>query len=259
MAVAIPFGLAIGLSLGMLGGGGAVLAVPVLVYVLDQDVHAATTSSLAIVAAAALAGGLAQTRERRVCWRHAIAFTVPAVAGVAVGTVVNQAVGSSALLALFAVAMLGAAWVTWRKGTSERDEGDPNSACPPLRLGRDTAAGFVVGALTGFLGVGGGFVVVPALAVALRLPMRFAIGTSLVVITAVSATGLVAHLLAGSEPEAEVTVPLTAACVAGALVGAAVGQRVSPRLLARGFALLLLAVATYLLLAAAFLGGPPDG
>ena len=257
MALAIPFGLAIGLSLGMLGGGGAVLAVPVLVYVLDQDVHAATTSSLAVVAAAALAGGLAQTRERRVCWRHAIAFVVPAVAGVAVGTVVNQAVGNSALLALFAVAMLAAAWVTWREGSDEDDGGDPNSTCPPVSLGRDTAAGFLVGVLTGFFGVGGGFAIVPMLAVVLRLPMRLAIGTSLVVVTIVSLVGLAAHLAAGSEPEAGVTILLASACVAGAIAGALLGQRVAQHVLARAFAGLLVAVAAYLLVATAFLGGPP--
>ncbi len=82
----MPFGLAIGLSLGMLGGGGSVLAVPVLVYVLGEDVHEATTASLVVVTAGALAGGLGHARERRVCWRHAALFAAGALPGVVAGT-----------------------------------------------------------------------------------------------------------------------------------------------------------------------------
>jgi uncharacterized membrane protein YfcA len=114
---AIPFGLAIGIAVGMLGGGGSVLAVPVLVYVLGQNVHEATTASLVVVTAGALAGGLAHAREGRVCWRHAGAFTGAALPGVIAGTALGNAVSGSALIAAFAVIMLLAAVATWRKAS----------------------------------------------------------------------------------------------------------------------------------------------
>jgi hypothetical protein len=257
--LAVPFGLAIGLSVGMLGGGGAVLSIPVLVYVLGQDVHAATTASLVVVAAASLAGGLGQARERRVCWKHARAFAPPALLGVGLGTVANQAVDGELLLVLFAPVMLVAAWATWRRpAPGSQPEVDPARACPPVDLVRDVSLGMGVGLLTGFFGVGGGFVVVPALAVALAMPLRLAIGTSLVVVTLVSVAGLGAHLAAGNEFDAGPALALALACVAGALAGPSLAARVPERLLGNAFAALLAAVAVYLLAASAFLGGPPN-
>lgn len=258
MALAIPFGLVIGLSLGMLGGGGAVLAVPVFIYVLDQDVHSATTSSLVVVAVAALVGGVGQAREHRICWRHARVLALPAVVGIAIGTAANQAVDGELLLALFALVMLAAASATWHKASGgERDEGDPDRACPPVVLGRDLAAGFALGALTGFFGVGGGFVVVPTLALALGMPMRFAIGTSLIIVTAASAIGLTAHLIAGNELDLGPTLAVAAACVVGALAGAPLARRIPQQTLGKAFSAIVIAVAGYLLAATVFLGGPP--
>jgi uncharacterized membrane protein YfcA len=118
-------------------------------------------------------------------------------------------------------------------------------------------AAVFVGFLTGFFGVGGGFLIVPALAVALAFSMRLAVGTSLAIVTATSALGLAAHLLDGRAVDPAVTVAMTAACVAGALAGSAVAGRVPQRLLARAFAGIVAALATYLLVSAAFLGGPP--
>ena len=122
---------------------------------------------------------------------------------------------------------------------------------------RDVVAGAAVGFLTGLLGVGGGFLIVPTLAVALAFTMRTAVGTSLAIITATSVLGLVTHLLAGRTVDAGVTVAMSLACVAGALAGAAASGRVSQRALGQGFALLVVAVASYLLVSVAFLGGPP--
>ena len=256
---AIPFGLAIGVTVGMLGGGGSVLAVPVLVYVLGQSVHEATTASLVIVTAGALAGGLGHAREGRVCWRHAGAFTAAALPGVVAGTALGNSVSGVALIAAFAVIMLAAAAATWRKAGSE--DHAPSVArqtgCPPLRLGRDLVAGVVIGAMTGFFGVGGGFLIVPTLALVLALSMRLAVGTSLAIITATSVMGLTAHLAAGRTLELGVTATMAAACVAGALAGSLLAGRVPQRQLGRGFAALVTAIAAYLLISAAFLGGPP--
>lgn len=156
--------------------------------------------------------------------------------------------------------MLGAAVVTWRRARAPglpRAGARASSSCPPLHLARDLPAGALVGLLTGFFGVGGGFLVVPALAIALAFSMRLAVGTSLAIIVATSSIGLVFHLLAGRGLDLSVTAAMTASCVAGALGGAALAGRVPQRALGSAFAAVLASVAGYLLLSAAFLGVPP--
>ena len=259
--LAIPFGLAIGLAVGALGGGGSVLAVPVLVYVLGQTVPEATTASLVIVAAGAIAGGLSHARARRVCWRHAGSFTAAAVPGIVLGTLAAEAVSGTLLLAAFALVMLAAANATWRKAADSQPEPDGSwegtGRCPPLRMARDVAAGTAVGLVTGFFGVGGGFLIVPTLVIALAFTMRTAVGTSLVVITATSLLGLSAHLLAGRTIQLDVTAVVTAGCVIGAIAGATLASRLPQRELGRGFSLVVVAVAAYLLVSIALVGGPP--
>lgn len=256
---AVPFGLLIGLAVGMLGGGGSVLAVPVLVYVLGQSVHEATTASLVVVTAGALAGGLGHAREGRVCWRHAAAITAAALPGVVAGTALGNTASGSLLLEAFALIMLLAAAATWRKASAyvADGRGSREPTCPPLRLARDLGAGLLLGAMTGFFGVGGGFLIVPALAIFLTLSMRLAVGTSLAIITVTSAIGLAAHLFAGRSLDLAVTGAMTAACVVGALAGSALASHLPQRQLGRGFAGLMTMLATYLLVSAAFLGGPP--
>ena len=259
MLLAIPFGLAIGLAVGMLGGGGSVLAVPVLVYILERDVETATTISLVVVTAAAVAGGYGHALSGRVCWRHTAAFTAAALPGVIGGTALGNVVGGTALVACFALVMLAAAAATWRKASTDApdENGEPGHTCPALRLERDIAAGLLVGLLTGFFGVGGGFIIVPTLAVALAFSMRAAIGTSLAIITTTSILGVIVHLGAGRALELDLTLVMGAACVAGALLGARLSSRVPQATLGRAFAGLVVAVAAYLLFSAAFLGGPP--
>ena len=258
MLLAVPFGLAIGVAVGMLGGGGSVLAVPVLVYVLGEDVETATTISLVVVTAAAVAGGYGHALEGRVCWRHAAAFTVAALPGIIAGTALGDVVGGSALIAGFAVVMIAAAAATWRKSSAGADDDDaPGHTCPALRWGRDVSAGLLVGLLTGFFGVGGGFIIVPTLAVALAFSLRSAIGTSLAIITTTSLLGVVVHLAAGRNLDGDLTLTMGAACVAGALAGARLSSRIPQQTLGRGFAVLVVVVAGYLLVSAAFLGGPP--
>ena len=246
MAAAAPFGLAIGLTMGALGGGGAVLAVPILVYVLGEDVHAATTASLAVVAAGALAGGAGQAERGQVCWPQVAVFAPTAVVGALVGTMANDAVSGTALMIAFAIVMLGASTFMWRKGDASEEY---DAACPPLRTARTSAAGITVGALTGFFGVGGGFLVVPMLALAMRFPLRRAIGTSLVIVAFVSLVALGFHLLRDSE----VDTALTAVMAVGAAVGGVLGARLSGRLptatLGHGFAVLVAVVAVYVVAA----------
>jgi uncharacterized membrane protein YfcA len=259
LLAAIGFGVAIGIAVGMLGGGGSVLAVPVLVYILGQDVQAATTISLVVVTAAAVAGGYGHALNGRVCWRHAAIFTAAALPGVIAGTALGDVVSGAALIVGFAVVMLAAAGATWRKASSEQSEKDaaPGHVCPALRPGRDISAGLAVGFLTGFFGVGGGFVIVPTLAVALSFSMRSAIGTSLAIITTTSLLAVAAHLSAGRTLDLELTLVMAAGCIAGALAGARLSARIPQQTLGRAFAGLVVAVAGYLLVSATLLGGPP--
>ena len=260
LLAAVGLGLLIGLAVGTLGGGGSVLAVPALVYLLDQGVAEATTTSLLVVAAGALAGGLGHARENRICWRHAGSFSVAAVPGIVVGTLAGDAVGGRVLMGAFALILLAAAAATWRKAVKDDDEGwNPDGAtCPPLRLPRDLVAGASVGFLTGFFGVGGGFLIVPTLAIALAFTMRTAVGTSLAIITLTSLTGLATHLVTGRTLDPPLTAAITVACVAGALAGSAASTRVPQQTLGRAFAMLVTGVAIYLVVSVLALGGPPS-
>jgi uncharacterized protein len=258
MLIALSLGLAIGLALGMLGGGGAILVVPVLTYLLGQSPQEAATASLVIVTVAAIAGGVGQARNRNVCWRHAILFTAAALPAIVAGTAVGDAVSGRVLLGAFGVVMLVAAYAILRKQRTRETAAGPTARCPALRPRWDVGFGALVGFLTGFLGIGGGFVVVPVLAVALHFPIRSAIGTSLAIITATGILGAAVHFAAGRGIDLEVTAAMTAAMVAGALVGVRAGQRVSETALTRAFAALVTVVAFYMVVTSALPGGPPS-
>lgn len=250
MIGAVAFGLLIGLVMGMVGGGGAVLAVPALVYVVGLGVHEATTVSLAVVAAAAATGAVGQARRGAVCWSSAAWLSAAAVLGGLVGAIANHALGGAALLLIFSAVMVIAARATWQRA------GSPATAaqgCPDASAGELAATGTGIGALTGLVGVGGGFVVVPALVVRLSFGMREAMATSMAIVAMVSASGLLAHLATGSALDVPVAAAMGGAAIAGALLGPRLADRVSTRLLGRSFAVLVVLVA--LGVAAATLAG----
>jgi uncharacterized membrane protein YfcA len=240
MIAAIALGLVIGAIVGTVGGGGAVLAVPALVYAVGLDAHAATTASLGVVAAGASTGAVAQARRGAVCWASAAWFAVAAAAGSFVGALANQAVGGDALLLAFSGVMLLAAAATWRRA------GKPAAAaagCPHARAGVLVPTGLVVGVVTALVGVGGGFLVVPVLAIGLSFGLREAMATSMVIVAIVSGTGLAAHLLTGNELDVPVAFGMGCAAVAGALVGPRLAKGVPARRLGQAFSLLVVAVA----------------
>jgi uncharacterized membrane protein YfcA len=254
--LALVAGTLLGIALATAGGGGAVLAVPVLAYALHQSVQSATAESLVIVVGAAGAGALAHARQHAVCWRVAAAFAAAAVPGSIVGTAANHAIGGTALLDGFALLLLVVALVTWR-GRALRVEA--SAGCPAVDVRIVVAAGLVTGALTGLFGVGGGFAVVPALALGLRVPIRRAVATSLVVVAIVSSIGFVEHLAAGAHVDWAITLPFAGAAILSASVGGTLARRLPSRTLARGFAGMLAGIALYLLVSVAVMGGPPHG
>jgi uncharacterized protein len=247
--LAAAIGLALGLLLGAVGGGGAILTVPVLVYLLGEPPHTAAAGALAVVAAGAATGAVGHARGGRVCWALALAFSAAAVPGGLAGSQLSSAVSGRALMAGFALVMLAAAGATWWR--SGRVAEGAAEACPAGPLAAVAGAGLAVGLLTGFFGVGGGFVVVPVLTLALGVGIRRAAATSLAIVGLVSLAGLAGHLAAGMRPDWAVVLPLAAALAAGAWAGAGVMARLSQRLLATGFAGLVAVVAVGMLAAAA--------
>lgn len=256
LVLAIPFGFLIGLVVGTIGGGGAILALPVLVYVLDQGVSSATTASLIVVALGASFGAGSQARDGQVCWWVVLAFSAPAIAGAYFGTIANDGVSPTGLILAFVPVMIAAAIATFRRG---RDEHPGPRECPSPRLLHSTGAGLLVGFMTGFFGVGGGFLIVPALTALLGLSMRRAVASSLAIIAVTGVAALVSHLAEGAQPDWRLTLVLCAAAAVGALAGTALGRRLSVPMLARAFATVVAVVATLLLLDVLVLGGPPTG
>ena len=280
LALAVGFGLLIGLSLGALGGGGSILTVPVLVYALGENAQSATTGSLVIVGVTAAAATVGHARAGHVRWRAGLGFGVAGVAASFGGTALNARVDPNFLLVCFAGLMLVAATAMLTKtlvhthGDIDRDESDADAEAAPLRRGplgtlsrpavgaparqrvsaavaaRVAAAGLVVGFLTGFLGVGGGFVIVPALVLLLAYKMPTAVGTSLLIISLNSAVALAARSGSSAQFHWSVIAPFTVAAVLGSAGGKRTADRVSGTQLTRTFAGLLLIVATYVLVRA---------
>ncbi len=246
IVVAILLGLAIGAVLGALGGGGAILTVPVLVYVVGQSAQDATTSSLVIVGATAAIAVVDHHRSGGVRWRVGLGLGAAGVPAAWAGSYLNRLVDEDVLLLGFAAVMLLAAAGMVRNGKDQQatDRTPDTGRGRAVLVAKVVAAGLLVGFLTGFFGVGGGFVIVPVLVMALGYAMPVAVGTSLLVIALNSAVSLMAR--AGSPHfDWAIIVPFTAAAVAGTFLGRRVAERVDATVLKRSFAALLVLVAGY--------------
>ncbi|MCD0485944.1 sulfite exporter TauE/SafE family protein [Streptacidiphilus sp. ASG 303] len=241
LVLALVAGAVVGLALGGLGGGGSMLAVPALIYLLGFAPAQATTAALLIVAVTSATGLVAHARAGRVRWRTGALFAAAGLPAAAAAGALSSAVPGAVLTLAFA---LLAAVAAWRMLTPRRPAGPPRAAGP----GRSAAAGAGLGAVTGLLGVGGGFLAVPALVSVLALPMAEAVGTSLLVITANSAAALVPRLGSAGSLDWAVVAPFTAAAVLGAWDGKRLADRLSGPALQRIFAFALLAVAALMLL-----------
>ena len=259
--LASPLGFLIGVSLGALGGGGSILAVPVLVFVAGQTPSAATTTSLVVVGVASLIGAYGHWRSGRVRVAPGLVFGLVGIGGSLAGSALNRRLDGDVLLLAFAGLVLVAAWriVTGCPSCTRSGEAsvlaEPNSSgtgktrteswtMTPARAVQILAVGTAVGFLTGLFGVGGGFVIVPALALVLGFPMPIAVGTSLLVIAMNTAVAFAAR--AGTGPiDWGTTLAFTAAAIAGVGAGKRVADRLDPKSMQRSFAVLLVAVAVY--------------
>lgn len=232
----------IGLSLGLIGGGGSIITVPVLVYVLGVDAHQAIGMSLAVVGATSLVGASLHFRRGTVDVRTGGLFGASGILGAFFGSRLTYLVSPGVLLLLFAALMLTTAvMMLVRRGRGA----DETEVVHARSTGKAIAAGLGVGVLTGFLGVGGGFLVVPALVFFGGLSMKEAIGTSLLVIAINCAAGLLGHLQYGGF-SLWIAGMVTLLAAVGTLVGTALSHRASPARLKTGFALFVIAVAVFL-------------
>jgi hypothetical protein len=237
----ILLGFSIGLALGLLGGGGSILTVPALVYLVGQSPQAAVTTSLAIVGANSIFGASFHKRRGTLDWKVALLFGGMGMLAAYLAAGLSHFFSPALLMVMFAMLMLvvgvimlrGSAWLSSR-----------NAVKPNLWLA--LVSGTLVGLLTGVLGVGGGFLIVPALVMLVGLPMTHAVGTSLAIIAANSFAGLMGHLQEASF-DFELLLVFVTAGIGGTYLGMRLGQRLPAQRLRQAFAVFVMLLAVFLL------------
>ena len=237
-----------GITLGLLGGGGSILAVPILKYALGFGAKEAIASSLAVVGATSLFGAASHWREGRVRWRTGLVFGLVAMAGAYLGAeYLAPFLSGATQLALFGVVMLVAAFFMFRESESARDApGAEKGSLVSAYLLLLFALGGAVGILTGLVGVGGGFLIVPALVLLAKVPMKEAVGTSLLVIAMNSFAGFAGYLGEVSFQWGPMAL-FAALAVAGSFAGTYLVRFVPQGALKRSFAVFLIIMAVFIL------------
>ena len=243
--MAWPGAIAIGVSLGLLGSGGSILTVPVLVYLVGQDEKVAIAGSLFIVGSIALAGSLQFVRAGLINWRSVAIFGLPGMVGTYAGAAIAAYVSGLMQLALFAVVMLLASYLMLRPIKLADAEHAPRA------LWKIAGDGLVVGIITGLVGVGGGFLIVPALVLLGGLSMHQAVATSLVVIALKSFSGFYKYLDVlgdqGLRLDWPVLALVTVLGIAGSIAGSRLARRVHQDRLKRWFGYFLIVMGIYIL------------
>lgn len=240
IGLGLLLGITVGAVLGLIGAGGAILAVPGLVLALGLSATAATTSSTIIVGAAALAGAIRRRKSGAIDVKVGLTFSALGIAGTFFGAFLLQFIPENLVLVLFAILMFGSAFAMCCREVKSAPTGRPNWLSVVI-------AASVVGILTGLLGIGGGFLIVPALVLFLKVPTKTAAGTSLVAITANSTIALVMRYEYWNLiPVIEVMVFAAAAILASVLISP-YATKANPKLLQRSFAAVITIVAIYLL------------
>ncbi len=244
LALGLTIGLAVvvGLSLGLLGGGGSILTVPLLAYVAGMPAKEAITTSLVVVGTTSAAAVVTHARAGRVQWRTGLVFGAAGMIGAYAGGRLAAFLPGTVLLVAFAAVML-LAGVAMLRGRRPVDASRVRGRMPLLRT---VVQGAGVGLVTGVLGAGGGFLIVPALALLGGLPMPVAVGTSLVVISMNSAAGLAGHL-SSTQVNWGLAAAVTAAAVVGSIVGGRLAGRVAPEQLRKAFGWFVLLMAAVVL------------
>ncbi|MDJ1372604.1 sulfite exporter TauE/SafE family protein [Gulosibacter molinativorax] len=244
--IALALAALVGVSLGLLGGGGSILTVPILTYVLGMDPREAIAASLFIVGVTSLVGMISHARAGRVRWRTGLIFGLAGMAGAFAGGVIGGYIPGAILMILFAVMMIvtATAMIRGRK-TKATQPGDEPAEHKPAVL-RILLDGFGVGIATGLVGAGGGFLVVPALNLLGGLPMAIAIGTSLLVIAMKSFAGLGGYLLS-TQVQWPIVLAFTGIAILGSFVGVALAGRIPEKALRKAFGIFVLVMGAFVL------------
>lgn len=244
LTLTFALALVIGLTLGLLGGGGAILAVPVLTYITSLDPVQAIPTSLFVVGVTSLVSLTLHALKKRVVWRTGLVFGLAAMVGAFVGGRVGTYVPAPVLMFSFAAVMTAAAIAMIR---GRRQAGDQQEQPRELPIGKALAIGTVVGLVSGFVGAGGGFLIVPALVLLSRLPMARAVATSLLIITMQSASGLAGYAVSTSLDWSLATA-IAGLAVAGSFIGFWLSNRLPSQGLRKGFGFFVLAIAAVVLI-----------
>ncbi|MBX3595820.1 sulfite exporter TauE/SafE family protein [Sphingomonas sp.] len=245
-ALGLASGALVGFSLGLVGGGGSILAVPLMVYLVGvPSAHVAIGTSALAVAANAGSGLIAHARAGTVRWRCGAIYAAAGVLGALAGSTLGKAFDGQRLLFLFALVMIAVGVLMLR---GRRAGGDPHAQCRRRNAPKVVGLGAGTGLFSGFFGIGGGFLIVPGLVAATGMTMIDAVGTSLIAVTAFGLTTAINYAMSGL-----VDWPLAGVFIAGGVVGGIGGSRAARRLAASGrlgivFAMLIFAVAGYMLL-----------
>ena len=249
----------VGISLGLIGSGGSILTVPILVYVMVVNPVLATAYSLFIVGSTALVGGVQSAIQKKVDFKTVLIFGIPSIAAVyvtrmwLVPVIPNElfTIGSLvitksiALMLLFAVVMILASVSMIRPGKhKETDENAPRVYNYPMIL----LEGAVVGLLTGLVGAGGGFLIIPALVLLARMPMKLAVGTSLFIIAAKSLIGFIGDLQGSEIIDWKLLGVFTAFSVAGIFIGILLSKKIPGQKLKKGFGWFVLIMGIYIII-----------
>lgn len=261
--LAIAGAVLVGLSLGLLGSGGSILTVPVLVYLVGQDEKVAIAGSLGIVGLVAFAGSLPRALHGQVAWRSVLWFGLPSMLGAWLGATASVLVSGTTQLLVFSVVMLLASVFMLRPPVQASDvqAGDPIQVGDPIQAGdpelRRRASwlvatdGLLVGCLAGLVGVGGGFLIVPALVLLGGMQMRLAVGTSLMIIALQSASGFVKYLAVLKQQQLAIDWTVFATFsgigVVGAFAGLYLGGKLPQNSLRRAFGVMLVGMAIFML------------
>jgi uncharacterized membrane protein YfcA len=248
LILVLALSVLVGLSLGVLGGGGSILTVPILVYVAGFEAKEAIAASLFVVGVTSTVSVISHARGERVMWRTGLLFGAAGMVGAFAGGLLGGHIPGQILLIAFALMMVATsvAMLRGRKKTAARDGGGARKHVE-LPLGRVLLDGAVVGLVTGLVGAGGGFLVVPALALLGGLPMSVAVGTSLVVIAMKSFAGLAGYLTT-VQLDWGLTLAVTAAAIAGTLIGSKLAGRIPEAALRKAFGWFVLAMGTFVLI-----------
>ncbi len=243
MTLVLIGAMLIGLTLGMLGSGGSAITVPMLIYVVGHGGKASIAESMAIVGLISIAAAIPYGRTRQIDWRSVIYFGLPGMLGTFLGALLGGIASEVVQLIVFGVVLLAAAYSMLRPGKLRLELEDPSSDRDRPPIAKVAIQGLAVGSVTGFVGVGGGFLIVPALVILGHLPMRLAIGTSLVIIAAQSSVGFAKyqHYLVRHDASVDLNTILIFAVVGiiGSILGRAINQRLNQQTLKKVFAVFL--------------------